>query len=162
MRADNTAHLLAAAQRRADRTRRRALDALRRLDAAGGPVTFEALAREAGVSRSWLYNQPDLRTEIDRIRAHRQPSAPAPSTPERQRATAESLLRRLQVATDRIRRLETDNQQLRDALARALGDARTTRITTAATRPDDTTRHPIYQPEPRHRDEPVKDTVHQA
>lgn len=141
MRADNTAHLLAATRQRADHTRQRALTALRRLDVTGVPVTYQALAREAGVSRSWLYNQPDLRTEIDRIRARHQPSTP-PSTPERQRATADSLLRRLQAATDRIRRLEADNQQLRDALARALGDARTTRITPTATRPSNTTRSP--------------------
>jgi hypothetical protein len=34
------------------------------------------------------------------------------------------LLRRLEAAAARIRQLEADNQQLRDALARALGERR--------------------------------------
>ena len=95
--------------------------ALRRMDDAGAPVTLDGLAREAGVSRSWLYTQPDLRL-------NRAPSPPPSARlrtghrpPERQRASDASLLRRLQAATERIRRLEHDNQQLRDALARALG-----------------------------------------
>ena len=44
--------------------------------------------------------------------------------PERQRASDASLLQRLHAATERIHRLEHDNQQLRDALARALGERR--------------------------------------
>ena len=128
MRSDNTAHLRAAARARSERTRDHALAALRRLDANGAPITFQGLAREAGVSRSWLYNQTDLRAEIQRLRRRHQPSAPAPMTPDRQRASADSLLRRLQAATDRIGRLERENQDLRDTLARALGTTRTARI----------------------------------
>jgi len=127
MRADNTAHLRAATRRRSEQTRDLALAALRRLDANGIPITFHALAREAGVSRSWLYNQPDLRTEIQRLR-HHQPPAPGSTTPERQRASADSLLRRLQAATERIRQLERENHDLRDTLARALGANRTAQI----------------------------------
>jgi hypothetical protein len=47
MRADNTHHLLVAARRRAIETRRRAITALRRLDGAGQPVSFDTVAREA-------------------------------------------------------------------------------------------------------------------
>jgi AraC-like DNA-binding protein len=128
MPADNTAHLRAAAQRRTEQTRRRAMAALRRMDNAGAPITLDGLAREAGVSRSWLYTQPDLRAEIQRRRRCHQPTTPPALPPERQRATEASLLRRLQAATDRIHRLEHDNQQLREALARALGEHRTAAI----------------------------------
>jgi Family of unknown function (DUF6262) len=41
--------------------------ALRELHTAGAPVTFETVARTAGISRSWLYTQPDIRTEIERL-----------------------------------------------------------------------------------------------
>ncbi len=54
MRADNSRHLLAAAQERTESTRRRAAAALRRLDSTGKPITFDSVARDAGVSRSWL------------------------------------------------------------------------------------------------------------
>jgi len=50
MQADNSRYLIAAARQRAERTRQQALTALRRLDAKGVPITFEAVAREAGVS----------------------------------------------------------------------------------------------------------------
>jgi len=129
MRAGNSQHLIAAARERAEQTRTRALRALRRLDEAGVAVTFEAIAREAGVSRSWLYGQADLRTEIEALRTRSRPSSPASSTPQRQRASDASLLRRLEAATTRLRQLEADNHQLREALAEALGAARTARIT---------------------------------
>ena len=125
MRADNSRHVIAAAHRRAEQTRQRAIAALRRMDATGQRITFDAVAREACVSRSWLYAQDDLRVQIERLR-QRHPAAPeAPVPPQRQQASASSLLRRLEAATARIRHLEADNQQLRGALARALGERRT-------------------------------------
>jgi hypothetical protein len=128
MRADNSHHVIAAARRRAAATRKRATSALRRIDSTGVPVTFDAIARKARVSRSWLYSQPELRAEIERLRARQSPSAPARQVPDRQRASEASLLRRLESATERIQRLEKENQQLREALALALGERRTADI----------------------------------
>ena len=124
MRADNSRHVIAAARRRTAATRQRAVSALRRMDKAGMPITFDAVAREAQVSRSWLYNQPDLRAEVERLRSRRTLSSPGRPVPDRQRASDASLLRRLESATERIRHLEADNQQLREALALALGERR--------------------------------------
>jgi hypothetical protein len=129
MRADNTQHVVAAARRRAEQTRQQAVAALRRMDATGKPITFDTVAREARVSRSWIYAQHDLRVEIERLRARRQPQSPTAVPPQRQRATDASLLRRLEAASERIRQLEHDNTQLRDALARALGELRADQIT---------------------------------
>ena len=128
MRADNSRHVIAAAHRRAEQTRQRAIAALRRMDATGQRITFDAVSRAAGVSRSWLYAQDDLRAEIQRLR-QRHPATPPPQTPPlRQRASDTSLLRRLEAATARIHHLEADNQQLRDALARALGERRAAEV----------------------------------
>jgi len=65
--------------------------------------------------------QDDLRAEVERLR-QRHPATPrrngnAPPMPP-------SLLCRLEAATSRIRRLEADNQWLRDALAHTLGEHR--------------------------------------
>lgn len=140
MRADNSRHLAIAAQQRAAHTRRRAVTAIRRLAESDEAVTFEAVAKAAGVSRSWLYTQDDLRADVDRLRAQRRPSTAANTPPPRQRASEQSLIRRLQAATDKIRRLEQANHDLNDALARALGEQRARSITTGqpATRPTDT------------------------
>jgi len=135
MRADNSAHLIAAARQRSAATRRRAAAALRRLDASGRPISFDALAREAQVSRSWLYAQHDLRTEVERLRSQqRQPPSRQP-IPARQRATEASLRARLDLTTQRVRELEADNRRLRDALAHALGERRR-----------DTPRQPLPRP----------------
>jgi hypothetical protein len=123
MRADNTHHIIAAARQRHELTRAKAIQALRSLDADGSPVTFEAVAQAAGVSRSWLYAQPDLRAEIDRLRAARR-RAPASPVPARQRASDASLLRRLETAQQRIQQLTEENQRLRAHLAQALGQQR--------------------------------------
>jgi hypothetical protein len=93
------------------------------MDNTGLPVTIDALAREASVSRSWLYNQPELRAEIERLRDRPRPAA-GRLVPDRQRSSDASLLRRVEMATQRIRELETDNTQLRHALAQALGERR--------------------------------------
>src|SRR5207237_1839107 len=105
---------------RPHQTRQPSVTALRRMDAAGQPIPFDAVSREAGVSRSWLYAQEDLRTEIERLRQRHPATSSAQVPPQRQRASDTSLLRRLEAATARIRQLEADNQQLRDALARTL------------------------------------------
>src|SRR5712692_8597016 len=68
MRPDNAAPIIAAARHRHELTRARAVQALRELDHTGAPVTFAAVAAFAGVSRSWLYAQPDIHDEIVRLR----------------------------------------------------------------------------------------------
>ena len=124
MRADNSHHVIAAARRRAEQTRARAVAALRRMDGAGRRINYDTVAREAGVSRSWLYAQHDLRIQIDRLRARHSIQPTVLTVPDRQKASEASLLRRLQAATDRIHRLEEENQRLRKALANALGQRR--------------------------------------
>ena len=136
MRADNTRYVVQAAQHRAQQTRQRAVTTLRRMDAAGQRITFDAVSREAGVSRSWLYAQGDLRAEIERLRQRHSATPSAQVPPQRQRASDTSLLCRLEAATARIRQLEADNQQLRDALARALGERRAANVLGQASRRD--------------------------
>lgn len=128
MRADNSHHVIAAAHRRAAATHKRAVAALHRMDTAGLQITFDALAREARVSRSWLYKQPDLRAEIERLRTRQAAGSPSRPIPDRQRASDPSLRQRLELATTRIRQLETTNKQLRYALAQALGERRAAEI----------------------------------
>ena len=140
MRADNSRYIVEAARQRREYTRAKAVQALRELDAAGTAVTFDAVARAAGgVSRSWLYSQQDLRAEIEQLRGARERS-PVQPLPARQRASDASLLRRLEAANERARKLAEENHDLRRQLARALGDLRAARLPTtrnpAGRRPD--------------------------
>ena len=106
-----------AAARRHELTRSRAVQALRELDRAGAPVTFAGVAQAAGVSRSWLYTQPDISGQIRRLRQKTDGASSAGTIPAGQRASDASLRARL----------AADNARLRRQLARALGDQRSAR-----------------------------------
>ena len=124
---DRVQRLREAAQARHDATRRRAEDTLARLVRRGEPITFRLLATEAGVSRSWLYNQDELRQEIYRLRD----AAPTPGSavPSVERATADSLRQQVHTYRSEITRLRTENQSLREQLARRLGADRAAAVT---------------------------------
>ena len=129
MRPDNSARIVLAAKRRSELTRAKAVQAIRQLERSGAVVTFEAVAASAGVSRSWLYGQADLRVEIERLR-ERTPKSSS-SVPVRQRTSDASLHARLQAALDQCRKLTEENSRLRRQLAHALGEQR---ISTPRTR----------------------------
>jgi hypothetical protein len=82
MRHDNSHHLIAAAQRRRADTLERARQALQELGETGQRRTVTQIAAHAGVSRSWLYAQPELRDQLRRLKRpsrHRPESSAAPT-----------------------------------------------------------------------------------
>jgi hypothetical protein len=84
-------------------------------------VTVAGVASAAGVSRSWLYEQPDLLAATLQLR-DRTPSST--QLPAAQRASDESLRQRLDAARAEIDHLRSENGVLRDRIARALGERR--------------------------------------
>ena len=112
-----------AAAARHDRAVARAEQALRALDQDGAAISFQAVARRAGVSRQWLYTQPALREEIQRLR-ERGP-APRDLVPARQRASEASLRQRVESLRAENRRLREENASLKQELAIAYGRQRT-------------------------------------
>lgn len=121
-RADNTAHLLRAAADKSDATTRRTVAAIAEFDRTGAAVTVAGVASAAGVSRSWLYEQPDLLAAVTQLREGSATEAAA--VPLAQRATDESLRQRLDTARAEIERLRAENATLRDQVARTLGEQR--------------------------------------
>ena len=122
--------LAEAASRRHELTRSKAIQALRELDRAGTPVTFAAVAQTAGVSRSWLYTQPDISGQIRRLRKQTDGAGSAGAIPAAQRATDTSLRARLTATLDRNKQLADENARLRRQLAHALGGQRSSRTRT--------------------------------
>jgi Family of unknown function (DUF6262) len=121
VRADNTDRLRIASRQRAERTLARAVKALDTM--ADGTVTVARLAAAAGVSRSWIYSQPQLLERIEALAGTR-PHVPSTGRPAAQRASSASLQRRLELAHQRVRQLSEENEHLRDELARAYGRRR--------------------------------------
>src|SRR5215211_816640 len=113
-----------AAAARHQRAVERAERALRDLDTEGAAISFQAVARRAGVSRQWLYTQPALRAEIERLR-ERTPTR-SDGVPSRQRATEASLRQRLETLRAENQRLREENAGLKTELAIAYGQRRCT------------------------------------
>jgi hypothetical protein len=109
--------LVAAAKKRHELTRARAIQAIRELDRAGTVITFTAVAGQARVSRSWLYSQPDICRQIRQLREATGRSTTAP-IPASQRASDTSLLRRLETTHAENRRLSDECTQLRAEITR--------------------------------------------
>jgi hypothetical protein len=129
-RADNSAFLAQANARRhqaALAAARHAIDQLRR---EGRAVSYAAVAHAAGVSRTWLYRQDQIRDLIGQLR-----DQPPATTRTAQRANTDSLRQRLDTARAEITRLRAENRSLRDQLARQLGLQRTQHAKDAPARP---------------------------
>jgi hypothetical protein len=126
MRRDNSHHLVAAAHPRRADTLERAQQALQQLDEAGQRCTVMQIAAQAGVSRSWLYAQPELRDQLHRLTAISQAVEPVAARVERGSDT--SLRQRLTLAHERIRELDDENRQLRNQIALLHGQLRANRI----------------------------------
>jgi HAMP domain-containing protein len=122
---DDRSPLVQAAKQRAQNTRMRAVGAIQDLDAAGTTISFNIVAATAGVSRSWLYRQPDIRNEINRLRSTGPNNERLPAA---QRSSPESTRQRLDTALDEIQRLKTEVGTLRQQLARAYGQQRETAV----------------------------------
>jgi len=121
--------LAAATQQRTEDAKRRTRRALKRLRTKSAAVTFRSVALEAGVSRDFLYRNPDMRALVVNTRATTTSmSAPTPRADDsnitrlvRDRYTAE-LARRAAEVADLSRRLEaahTEIHRLKRELRRA-------------------------------------------
>ncbi len=125
MHADNSANLIDAAHRRHRDTAARAETALAAAEQAGQRISVAVLARDAGVSRAWLYAQPQLRA---RMQALTRVAPNIPVLPDAQRASTASQQNRLAIALTRNRQLAQENNELRAELETALGQIRAQRL----------------------------------
>ena len=115
--------LRSAAAARSVAAEQRARHAIAELDRRGQPITFLAVANEAGVSARYLYTHPQLRATIQQLRDEQ--STPSRRGPPRlPRANDESIRSRLRGALEENKQLRAENAQLRDELALAHGEIR--------------------------------------
>lgn len=112
-------HLHAAAAARTADAATKASDALSRLTSRGLPVTFAAVAREAGISTDFLYKHTDLRIRIERHRAKSTSQPPNLDPAPRTSAAIRALSTRLE---QQRRQHRTEINELREALAIAQGE----------------------------------------
>lgn len=109
--------LTAAAKAKSEAKTKAAEQAIRALVKRGEAITFQAVQRQAGVSHAFLYNHPELRGRIERLREQARPKSPAPTAP----ADAESTL--VLALTAQITTLKLQHRQEVQALRAALEQA---------------------------------------
>ena len=106
----------------------RARHAITELDRRGQPITFLAVAAQAGVSARYLYAHPQLRTTIEHLRDEQNSTPSRP--PRHPRANDESIRARLRGTLEENKQLRAENTQLRDELALAHGEIRELKLST--------------------------------
>ncbi|MCD7857748.1 MAG: DUF6262 family protein [Clostridiales bacterium] len=97
----------------------KAKDAIKELEAANKAITFSSVSTKSGVSRSFLYDEPSIRKVIEKNRE-------AGVNHEINRRakydkTAQSKDVIIQAKDRRIRKLETENEELRAEVQRLRG-----------------------------------------
>ncbi len=117
---DRRVAVLTAAARAKSAAKTKAADqAIRVLIKRGEPISFQAVQREAGVSHAFLYNNPELRGRIERLRAQSRPAPAAASTPAPDDALLLALTSQISQMKKRHRQ---EVQELRAALEKAHGE----------------------------------------
>jgi hypothetical protein len=114
--------LRGAAAARSIAAEQRAQRAIAELDRRGQPITFLAVAAEAGVSARYLYAHPQLRATIEQLRDEQHSTTSRQPRPPR--ASEESIRARLRGTLEENKRLRGENAQLRSELALAHGEVR--------------------------------------
>jgi hypothetical protein len=122
--ADNSHHLAAAAAARSQQARRRAEDTLLALRASGGPVSVARLARDAKVSRSWLYTQPDLLAAVQQLADRGPTPRSAPASEKSLQVRLAAALARNERLQQRVEALAEQNKRQRQQLERAYAELR--------------------------------------
>ncbi len=143
-RADNSAFLAQANARRHDAALAAARHAIEQLQREGTAINYTTVAHSAGVSRTWLYRQDQIRDLISQLRRQHAPAAAVAS----QRASTDSLRQRLDTARTELTRLRAENRSLRDQIGRQLGLRRTQSASDGPPNHDDS--NPSPQPPQRH------------
>jgi chromosome segregation ATPase len=123
--ADNSGALRRARRQDGRIKRQRALEAITVMESTGEPVSFPAVARQAGVSVSLLYADAELAGRIAAARDRQRQAGRdrAWQLPARSLVTVQSLRAELANAKDQARRLSEEVTLLRERLGRELGAA---------------------------------------
>ncbi|MGG6237778.1 DUF6262 family protein [Nodosilinea sp. AN01ver1] len=116
----NTEGLKSHAQGKREHTFERAEAGIRQLIKEGRPINFETVKEVSGVSRAWLYNQPELRQRIEQLRGQGQVKK---TVPPQQKASNASNAAKVKTLLQEVKKLRAENQGLRQHLEEVHGRA---------------------------------------
>ncbi|MEH7548071.1 MULTISPECIES: DUF6262 family protein [Bacillaceae] len=115
----NTEAVVAYAKKKKEETVEKVEQAIKQLIKQNEKINFNTVTSAAGVSKSYLYNQPEIRERIETLRQQqREMTTPKNVKKNMSDENKESLI---QVFRDRIRELEKENKQLKEEIKRVNG-----------------------------------------
>jgi len=115
----NVSGIKESAQKKRLATIARAEEGIKKLLREGRHVSFASVAETAGVSTSWLYQQPELVERINHLRGHK----PQQQLPSNQRASDASKDAMIAALKQQVKELRVENQALGKQIEVAYGIA---------------------------------------
>ncbi|WP_088033236.1 DUF6262 family protein [Evansella clarkii] len=114
----NTKEIVRLAREKSKQTRENVDKVISRLSLEGKTINFNTVAKEAGVSKSWLYKESETRRRIESLRKQ-QITSNAISKPKKSSRSEEALIKTLKT---RIKELEEENIKLKNQIQKLYGD----------------------------------------
>lgn len=114
----NTEEIVRLAKQKSRRTRENVDKVISKLSLEGKTINFNTVAKEANVSKSWLYKEHDIRQRIESLR-ERQITSNVVSKPKKSSRSEEILIKTLK---RRVMELEKENKKLQNQIQKLYGD----------------------------------------
>ena len=122
---DMTSNLEGSWSKRKAESRKKALDAIRELQKEDEPVNFNSVHNRSGVSKNYLYNEPEIRKSIEECR--QQEKRKLSTRQAKYEKTSQSKDVIIQAKEKRIAKLEEENRKLKHELEALRGLLYTTK-----------------------------------
>lgn len=108
----NTEAIVKIAKKKSDEVKNKVEKTIQRLILEGTVINFNVVKKEAGVSKSWLYSNLDIRKRIEEIRDKQKmsPKRVKSGSKDRSEASKDNIITALK---ERIKELDGENKKLR-------------------------------------------------
>jgi Family of unknown function (DUF6262) len=116
----NTEGIKAAAQKKRQESLNKTDEAIKVLIKTQKPINFESVAQAAGVTRQWIYREPELRRRIETLREQQSPKKAIPKNQSASDASKDAIIKTLR---QRLRKAEDENKELQKRIEVAYGMA---------------------------------------
>ena len=114
----NTTEIVRLAKQKSQKTSEKVDKAISKFSIEGKAINFNSIAKEANVSKSWLYKEHDIRQRIESLR-ERQITSNVVSKPKKSSRSEEILIKTLK---RRVMELEKENKKLQNQIQKLYGD----------------------------------------
>ncbi|SNT29016.1 hypothetical protein SAMN05446037_10773 [Anaerovirgula multivorans] len=112
--ADMTSNLEGSWSKRKAEARKKALDAIREMQMKDEPVNFNSVHNRSGVSKNYLYNEPEIRKSIEECRQQEKSRLVVRKVKYDKTSQSKDVI--IQAKEKRIAKLEEENRKLKHEL----------------------------------------------